>query len=200
MSYKALGTHWIPFIFIALVAGLTYWLLQLSLPAKEAPPPVQKTHTPDYFADRFSISVLSPTGTTQYRIKAEKMVHYADNENTEVALPALRAFTPDQPDVAGRATRGVINRDISIVDLYGAARIWRAASNGEPAMQASSEHFQVLINDDVVQTKKPVTLQRGASRVSAIGMIYNNTTRVMRLTSQVQGVLAPSDMSASDSL
>ncbi len=200
MAYKTHGAHWIPFVFVALLAGLTYWLLQLSLPAPEASAPLQKAHTPDYFADHFSISVLDPVGTTQYRIKAEKMVHYADNENTEVERPALRAFTPDQPDVTGRAARGVINRDISLVDLYGAARIWRAAGNGEPAMKAASEHFQVLINDDVIQTKEPVKLQRGASRVTAIGMIYNNTTRVMRLTSQVKGVLAASDASASGSL
>src|SRR5579871_6329887 len=105
MPDRTHGSHWIPFLFVVFLAGLTYWLLQLSLSASDAPAPLPKTHMPDYFADHFSVSVLNADGLTQYRLKAEKMVHYIDDENTEITLPVMRAFTPNQPDVAGHAQR-----------------------------------------------------------------------------------------------
>jgi lipopolysaccharide export system protein LptC len=60
-------------------------------------------------------------------------------------------------------------------------------------MQADSEHFRVLVNDDVIETEKPVKLQRGVSVMTASGMNYNNVTRVMRLFGNVRGAIAASD-------
>ncbi len=189
--------HWLPLGVITLFAGLTYGLFLLNLPPTAILPKRPKTHTPDYFADHFSVTILNPQGTTQYRIKAVKMVHYEDDETIDITLPALRIFTPNQPEVTSFAQRGQLNADGSIVDLYGDARVLRAgipgSKNNEPAIQVTSEHFRVLIHDDLVQTEKPVTIQRGRSIARATGMEYNNTTRVLRFKSRVQGVFSPSE-------
>ena len=79
-----------------------------------------------------------------------------------------------------------MNGDASIVDLYDNARIMRAAGYGDPQMQADSQHFRVLVNDDVIETEKPVKLQRGMSVMTASGMNYNNVTRVMQLFGNVK--------------
>ena len=90
-----------------------------------------------------------------------------------------------------------MNGDASIVNLYDNARILRAAGYGDPAMQADSEHFRVLVNDDVIETEKPVKLQRGPSVMTASGMNYNNVTRVMQLFGNVRGAIAASDSAGS---
>ena len=63
-------------------------------------------------------------------------------------------------------------------------------------MRADSQHFRFFVNDDVVQTEKPVKLLRGQSIVTADGMSYNNTTREMQLSGHVRGQLAASEVSA----
>ncbi|MEK6294340.1 MAG: LPS export ABC transporter periplasmic protein LptC, partial [Paraburkholderia tropica] len=90
--------------------------------------------------------------------------------------------------------RGTVNGDASIVDLYDEARILRAAGVGDPEMQADSEHFRVLVNDDVILTEKPVKLRRGLSVMTATnGMNYNNVTRDIQLFGNVRGAIAPAD-------
>jgi lipopolysaccharide export system protein LptC len=123
------------------------------------------------------------------------MVHYEDDEDSDLTQPAIRAFQPGKPIITATGDRGKVNGDASIVNLYDNARILRAAGMGDPAMQADSEHFRVLVNDDVIETEKPVKLQRGLSVMTASGMNYNNVTRVMQLFGNVRGAIAASDAS-----
>ncbi|WDD95353.1 LPS export ABC transporter periplasmic protein LptC [Burkholderia sp. FERM BP-3421] len=189
-------TSLIPLVAMAALAGITYWLLQATLPPPGDGEARPKSHTPDYFADHFSVTELDQTGTTQYRLTAAGLVHYEDDESSDLTLPALRAFQPGKPVVTTTSKRGVVNGDVSIVDLYDDARIVRAAGGGDPPMQADSEHFRVLVNDDVIETKKPVKLQRGLSVATATdGMKYNNVTRVIDLYGNVRGMIAAADTS-----
>jgi lipopolysaccharide export system protein LptC len=188
-------TSLIPIVAMAALAGITWWLLE----ATQAPPSPDllkpKEHTPDYFADNFSVSELDQSGTTQYRLTAVNLVHYEDNEYSDLIKPAIRAFQPGKPIVTATGDTGTVNSDASIVDLYGNARILRAPGDGDPEMQADSSHFRVLVNDDVIETEKPVKLRRGLSIMTASGMNYNNVTRVMKLFGNVRGAIAASDAS-----
>ncbi|WJF89944.1 LPS export ABC transporter periplasmic protein LptC [Paraburkholderia bonniea] len=186
-------TSLLPLVAMAALAGITWWLLQATLPVPNEGIAKPKTHTPDYFADNFSVSELDQSGATQYRLTATHLVHYEDDEISDLTNPALRAFQPGKPIVTATALRGTINGDGSIVDLYDNARIVRAPGNGDPQMQADSAHFRVLTNDDVIETEKPVKLQRGLSVMTASGMNYNNVTREMRLFGNVKGSIAASD-------
>jgi lipopolysaccharide export system protein LptC len=179
---------------MAALAGTTYWLLQTTRPQTDSTP-APKTHSPDYFAENFSVSELDETGTTQYRLTATKMVHYEDDDNSDLTLPAIRAFQPGKPIVTATGKRGTVNSDASIVDLYDNARILRAPGDGDPEMQADSSHFRVFVNDDVIETEKPVKLRRGLSITTASAMNYNNVTRVMKLFGNVRGTIAASDIS-----
>ncbi len=89
----------------------------------------------------FSVSELDQTGTTQYRLTATHLVHYEDDEISDLTLPAIRAFQPDKPIVTATGLRGTVNGDGSIVNLYDNARILRAAGYGDPQMQADSPAF-----------------------------------------------------------
>ncbi|MEX3629372.1 MAG: LPS export ABC transporter periplasmic protein LptC [Burkholderia sp.] len=189
----------LPILALAALAGVTYWLLQATLPPPGEAVARPKTHSPDYFADNFSVTELDQSGATQYRLTATKLIHYEDDETSQLSLPAMRAFQPGKPVVTATSKRGTVNGDVSIVDLYDDARILRAAG-GDPPIEADSEHFRVLVNDDVIETEKPVKLQRGLSIANATnGMKYNNVTRVIDLYGNVCGTIAASDVSGGPS-
>lgn len=181
-------------LLLAVLAGTTYWLVQRTLPSANESVAQPKRHVPDYFADQITISMLSPTGQTQYRINAVHMEHYEDDSTTAVTLPAVRAFTPGQPEVTATSKRGTINGDTSIVDLYDDAVVTRAPGPHDPAMRATSSHFQVLVNDDIVRTEDPVKLTRGQSVLTGTGMIFNNTTRTLQLLGNVKGTIQPAEL------
>ncbi|WP_321907689.1 MULTISPECIES: LPS export ABC transporter periplasmic protein LptC [unclassified Paraburkholderia] len=198
MNQKFRLTSLVPLVCVAALAGFTWWLLQAVQPREKEAAPRALTHTPDYFADNFSVSELDQSGSTQYRLTATHMVHYEDDENSDLTNPAVRAFQPGKPIVTATGLRGTVNADASIVNLYDDARILRAAGAGDPEMQADSEHFKVLVNDDVILTEKPVKLRRGQSVMTATsGMNYNNVTRVIQLFGNVRGAIAPADSGGS---
>jgi lipopolysaccharide export system protein LptC len=187
-------TSLLPVVAMAVLAAVTYWLLQATKPRESDDVIRPKTHTPDYFADNFSVSELDQSGSTQYRLTAQKLIHYEDTEDSDLTMPAIRAFQPGKPIVTATGDWGTVNSDASIVNLYHNAHIIRAAGDGDPEMQADSEHFRVLVNDDVIETEKPVKLRRGLSVMTAQdGMNYNNVTRVMKLFGNVRGAIAASD-------
>ncbi|WP_321934338.1 LPS export ABC transporter periplasmic protein LptC [Paraburkholderia sp. J8-2] len=198
MNQKFRLTSLVPLVCVAALAGFTWWLLQAVQPREKEAAPRALTHTPDYFADNFSVSELDQSGSTQYRLTATHMVHYEDDENSDLTNPAVRAFQPGKPIVTATGLRGTVNADASIVNLYDDARILRAAGAGDPEMRADSEHFKVLVNDDVILTEKPVKLRRGQSVMTATsGMNYNNVTRVIQLFGNVRGAIAPADSGGS---
>ncbi|QGZ53694.1 LPS export ABC transporter periplasmic protein LptC [Paraburkholderia acidiphila] len=198
MNQKFRLTSLVPLVCVAALAGFTWWLLQAVQPREKEAAPLPLTHTPDYFADNFSVSELDQSGATQYRLTATHMVHYEDDENSDLTNPAVRAFQPGKPIVTATGLRGTVNADASIVNLYDNARILRAAGAGDPEMQADSEHFKVLVNDDVILTEKPVKLRRGQSVMTATsGMNYNNVSRVIQLFGNVRGAIAPADSGGS---
>ncbi|GAB3628617.1 LPS export ABC transporter periplasmic protein LptC [Pandoraea terrae] len=181
---------------LAAIAAGTYWMVQRTLPSGGDSTPYVKRHIPDYYADSLVISMLSPTGQTQYRVNAVHLVHFEDDATTAMTLPAVRAFTPDQPEVTATGKRGTLNADMSIVDLYDDAVVTRQPGPRDPEMHALSEHFQVLVNEDIVRTEKPVQLFRGQSVMNASGMIFNNTTRAVQLLGNVRGTIQPAELGA----
>lgn len=180
--------------FLAALAAGTYWMVQRTLPSGDQDKVYVKKHVPDYYADNMVISMLSATGATQYRVNAVHMTHFEDDETSALTLPAVRAFTPDQPAVTATSKRGTLNADMSVVDLYDDAVVTREPGPKDPEMRALSEHFQVLVNDDIVRTELPVQLFRGMSVMNANGMIFNNITRAVQLLGNVHGTIQPAEL------
>ena len=145
----------IPLVAVAASALATWWLLQATLPQQGQAPLKPKTHTPDYFADDFSVSELDQSGATQTRLTAKHLTHYEDNEVSDLTLPAIRAFQPGKPIVTATSLRGTVNGDVSIVDLYDNAKILRAAGFGDPEMQAVSEAFPRVRERRCDRDRKP---------------------------------------------
>lgn len=195
-SLSRLVLRLMPLLLMAFVAGSTFWLVQINSPRDAETGPRVKRHEPDYFMEHFAASELALDGSTKMRFNGEKLLHFEDDQTYEVTRPAMRSFEPDRPPVSGRADKGLMDADATVIDLLGDAHIERPAGadpSKDPALSATSQFFRVLINDDIVKTDKPVQLTRGPSVMTANGMIFNNVTREVQLLGNVRGtiVMAP---------
>ncbi|MET5020596.1 LPS export ABC transporter periplasmic protein LptC, partial [Burkholderia pseudomallei] len=81
-------------------------LLQATLPPHCEAVGRPMSHKTDYFADNFSVTELDQTGSTPYRLTAAGLVHYEDDETSDLTRPARRAFQPGKPTVTATAKRG----------------------------------------------------------------------------------------------
>lgn len=183
-----------PLILMGTLTLVTFWLVKKNTPAEKSAIERVRLHEPDYTITNGTLSALNEAGNTKYRVLGKKVIHYDDDASIDIEMPRIRLFPPEKSPVTVRADMGYLDGDLTILDLMNNAEIVRppqAASATEPArprMLARSSYFKVLINDDIIQTDKPVTLEQGISIMqSTEGGVFNNIEQSMVLSGHVRG-------------
>ena len=182
---------------LILMGGLTlatFWMVQKNQPAEKSMLERVRLHEPDYIITDGALSALNEMGSTKYRVLGKKVTHYDDDASIDIEFPRMRLFQPGKAPITVKADTGHLDGDLTILDLIGNASIFRPAqpaNASEPAgsrMLATSSYYKVLINDDIIETDKPITLEQGMSVMqSTDGGIFNNIEQSMTLSGQVKG-------------
>ena len=183
-----------PLILMSTLTLVTFWLVKKNTPAEKSAIERVRLHEPDYTITNGALSALDEFGNTKYRVLGKKVTHYDDDASIDIETPRIRLFPPEKAPVTVKADTGHLDGDLTILDLINNAEIFRppqAASATEPArprMLARSSYFKVLINDDIIETDKPITLEQGISVMhSTEGGVFNNIEQSMVLSGQVRG-------------
>jgi lipopolysaccharide export system protein LptC len=184
----------LPLILMGALTLATFWLVQINTPPVKSSLERVRLHEPDYTIKEGTLSALNELGNTKYRILGVKVTHYDDDASIDILAPRMRLFQADKPPVTVKSDTGHLDGDLTILDLYDNASIFRPAQEAtatQPAslrMLARSSYFKVLINDDVIETDKPITLEQGMSIIhSNDGGVFNNIEQSMVLSGQVKG-------------
>ncbi len=183
-----------PLILMGTLTLVTFWLVKKNTPAEKSAIERVRLHEPDYIITNGALSTLNESGNTKYRVLGKKVIHYDDDASIDIETPRMRLFPPEKSPITVKADKGHLDGDITILDLMNNAEIFRppqAATATEPArprMLARSTYFKVLINDDIIETNKPITLEQGTSVMrSTDGGVFNNIEQSMILSGQVKG-------------
>jgi lipopolysaccharide export system protein LptC len=183
-----------PLILMGVLTLVTFWLVQKNTPPEKSTLERVRLHEPDYTITNGALSALNELGLTKYRILGNKVIHYDDDASIDILGPRMRLFQPDKPPVTIKSDTGHLDGDLTILDLIDNASIFRpaqAATATQAAtlrMLASSTYFKVLINDDIIETNRPITLEQGMSIMhSNEGGKFNNVEQSMMLLGQVKG-------------
>ncbi|QWE16507.1 LPS export ABC transporter periplasmic protein LptC [Polynucleobacter sp. AP-Nino-20-G2] len=183
-----------PLILMGSLTLVTFWLVKKSAPTEKSRIERVRLHEPDYTIQNGALSALNEVGNTKYRVLGKKVTHYDDDASIDIETPRIRLFPPEKSPVTVKSDTGHLDGDLTILDLTDNAEIFRppqAATATEPArprMLARSSYFKVLINDDIIETNKPITLEQGMSVMhSSDGGVFNNIEQSMVLSGQVKG-------------
>ena len=183
-----------PLILMGTLTLLTFWLVQKVTPPEKSSLERVRLHEPDYTITNGALSALNEMGNTKYRILGNKVIHYDDDASIDILTPRIRLFQLDKAPVTVKSDTGHLDGDLTILDLIDNASIFRpaqAATSSQAAtlrMLASSTYFKVLINDDIIETNRPIMLEQGISIMqSTEGGKFNNIEQSMTLLGQVKG-------------
>ena len=183
-----------PLLLMSALTLMTFWLVKKNTPPESSMLERIRLHEPDYIIKNGTLSALNEQGNTKYRILGNKVTHYDDDASIDIDAPRIRLFQPDKAPVTVKSNTGHLDGDLTILELFDNASIFRpqqAATATEPAslrMLASSSYFKVLINDDIVKTDRPITLEQGMSIMNSTeGGTFDNIQQSMTLSGQVKG-------------
>jgi lipopolysaccharide export system protein LptC len=183
-----------PLILMGALTLATFWLVQKNTPPEKSPLERVRLHEPDYIIKDGALSALNELGNTKYRILGVKVTHYDDDASIDILTPRMRLFQADKAPVTVKADTGHLDGNLTVLDLYDNASIYRPAQDATATqaatlrMLASSSYFKVLINDDIIETNRPITLEQGMSIMNSTeGGVFNNIEQSMMLSGQVKG-------------
>lgn len=175
-----------PLLLILALAAASLWL-ERAVQAPEHDKSGKLRHDPDFIAEDFGITKIDVTGKPEYILSAERMQHYPDDESTSVVAPRLVQRLDHANPVVIRADRGLIAKNGKEASFYGSVVVVREAGRGQSELRVQTEYLQVIPDRDLARTDKPVIITEGRSRLSGVGMEFNNRTRQFALQSQVRG-------------
>ncbi|TAK91500.1 MAG: LPS export ABC transporter periplasmic protein LptC [Burkholderiaceae bacterium] len=104
-------------LLLAMLALGSYWLAQrarLGQPERVAAP---AKHEPDYFAEQFLLHRLNTQGQIDYRLQAAHMVHYPDDNTSELSPKVFieRSATPRQAALQVVTDRAILDHDAELI-------------------------------------------------------------------------------------
>lgn len=178
-----------PLVMIGLLAALTLWLNR-AMNFEPLRQDGKLRHDPDYMVDNLNGKRFDEQGKLQYSLVADHMVHFADDESTELTNPRVLHLGRGTP-LHITALRADLSKDGKVVTLKDNVKLVRDATKDKPQMTLTTTILTVLPDDEFASTAAPVTMTHGKSVVNGTGFEYNNITAVAVLKANVRGVLQP---------
>ncbi|CAN5409187.1 LPS export ABC transporter periplasmic protein LptC [soil metagenome] len=185
-----------PLLMMGTLALGTYWLVR-NTPIFNAPEAVKEvSHEVDYFMQNFTIKTFDEAGKLKSEIAGTEARHFVDTDILEIDQARIRSININGQLTTATANRAYSNGDGSEVQLTGNARVVREARrDGQgkeaPRLEFRGEFLHAFLNEERVQSHKPVLLIRGADQFTGDVFAYNNLDQVAVLTGRVRGILMP---------
>ncbi|MGQ0545375.1 MAG: LPS export ABC transporter periplasmic protein LptC [Betaproteobacteria bacterium] len=185
-------TRLFPLALMTSLALLTFWL-ERTVHEDERPPQLRR-HDPDYVVNTFTTTTYNRDGAAESILSAEKMLHFPDDDSTELFSPRVVHAEPDQPRYTVRAERGALSSDGDEIFLYDNVVLVREADSERPEARMTTEFLHILRDRSLVRTDRPVKIVEGSRSLSGRGMEYNNGSRELVLRHDVVARFEPKDV------
>ena len=184
---KSSAPKLLPLILLTLLAGLTLWLENASH-MDEARSDGKGRHDPDFMVDNFTVRRYNVGGKLQYVLTAPRMLHFTDDDSTEIGSPALTYYGEDRRTLV-TADKAWVGKDGKEVRLSDNVRVLREAMESSPEMVVTTAELLVYPDDEVARSKVPVTITQGRSIVTGAGLEADNKSHVFTLLGRARGII-----------
>ena len=129
---------------LALALG-TWWLTQRAavMPVEDTVPGVRE---PDYVIENFLAHAMNEAGSPKYRLSAERLLHYPDDDTAHLVEPVLVQYLPDGARTTTRARTGVMPGDGSEILMRGDVHVTRSADAGSAGGEIRADRLRVELD------------------------------------------------------
>ena len=182
------ATGLFPLALMLALAMVTFWLKEAT--QVEPAHTTTRRHDPDYIVENFDITSYGPTGTAVSTLAAAKMIHYPDDDSTDLVAPRMVQTKPGEPRMTVTADRGTLSQGADELFLYGNVLLVRAGDAERPELQMHTSFLHLVTDKSLALTDRLVTISDKERTVTGTGMEYNNELGQLILHSQVHGRFA----------
>lgn len=182
--------HWpsqlFPVIVLLILAGLSFWL-QSTVDRGETNHDGKFRHDPDAMAENFTVRRFDQNGQIKYRLTAPYLVHYPDDDTSELKSPTLISYQPEGATVTVMGDHAKVTAKGETIFLWDNVSVVREATPDRPEMVARMPDLTAQPDAGIAFTGSPVEITQGESWIKGVGIQIDNNTSTLVLQSQVRG-------------
>ena len=183
-------TRLFPLLLMLALAGLTFWL-ERTVREEEGVHPSLRRHDPDYIIDKLNHMRFNADGKVESTLVALKMIHYPDDESTDLVTPRVVQTKPNEPRLTVTADRGAVSQDGEEIFLYDNVLVVRDASAEHPELRMRTSFLQLARAQSVIRTDRDVEITEADRVLTGRGMEYYNDSQQLYLRERVRGRFEP---------
>ena len=174
-----------PLLLVFALALLTFWL-ERTVRVEETHPSLHR-HDPDYIVSNFRIVGYGPGGLAESTLSSRKMVHYPDDDSTDLDAPRVLSTKPGEAPMTLTADRGALSQDGEDTFLYDNVLVVRKEIPLQPEMRMQTDFLHIVRGRSLVLTDRDVAITEVGRALTARGMEYDNAARLLLLRDKVRG-------------
>lgn len=182
--------HWpsqlFPIIILSVLAGLTFWLQSATAPGNDKHDGKFR-HDPDGIAENYTVRRFDETGQVKYRLTGPYMVHFPDDDSSELQSPVLVSYRPDAPQITVTSKFAKVTSKGEVAYLWDDVQITRAATPEQAELIARTPDLTVQTEAGFAFTNSPVEITQANSWLTGVGAQIDNNKSTFVLQSQVKG-------------
>ena len=186
---KLTTTRLFPLALMLSLALLTFYLERMV--REEETQPTKRRHDPDYVITNFTSTTFDRDGKPLSVLSAARMVHFPDDDSTELSAPRVVQTKPQEPRMLLSADRGAVSANGEEVFLYDNVVLVREADQDRPEARLTTTFLHILRERSLVRTDREVTIVEDTRSLTGRGMEYNSESRVFTLMADVRGRFEP---------
>jgi lipopolysaccharide export system protein LptC len=182
-------TRLFPLALMVALALLTFYLDRTV--REEQTHPALRRHDPDYLVANFTTTTYNKDGTPETILSAAKMIHYPDDDSTDLIAPRMVQNKGGGGRMTVSAQRGALSRDGEEIFLYDNVLLVRDAAADRPEARLSTSFLHVVQDRSLAVTDREVLMEEDHRSLAGRGMEYNYESGQLLLRSEVRGHFEP---------
>lgn len=128
------------------------------------------THSADYYLKQFTAVTMGEDGKPEKSLSADEMVHFPDDDTTELSRPKMTIYDGERPPWKVRSETGWVSGDKELVLLQGKVDIERPAAPGVRPFHVVTNDVRVQPNNNYAETDAYTLTKSRNDWVESTGM------------------------------
>lgn len=177
-------------LLLLLAASLSGWTIFLSGKSQKSVIDT-RPNLPDAIMEEVETVVMSKVGTPILKVESSKLIHYAENDTTELIKPHLVIFRESPQPWHINANHGKAVKGVSEITFWEDVVIHHLADNDNPVTTMRTSILTVLPNEQIAKTDVAVDVLQPYTSAHGIGMLANWRDGTVKLLSQAREEYVP---------
>lgn len=177
-------------VLLILAVLLSSWSILISQ-SSDATEVADNPKEPDSYMENIQAVILNKEGKPSLKLEAPKMVHYPENDSTEMITPHVTIYRhspkPWYIDSDFAKSKGGIKE----IQFWQNVNIHHPADTENPTTSMTTTSLTIFPKKEVASTDQAITFIQPDTEIHAIGMLANLNNGTIKLLSKARGEYVP---------